>query len=162
MLVLNVGGGGPGLFMEKSLEEIENQVTSNTIHPIYLLKQLLPQLLSRPHRSAVIFTSSIAAHRSLPGLIPYSSAKSAVTFLSTALSFELPTLDFLSYNPGEVQTNSVRLQASGKVVTAKSSVAACLRDLGREEVTNGCARHELMAWFTVKLPGVVLFTIVGG
>ena len=76
--------------MEKTYTEIEQQVTSNTIHPIYLLKQLLPQLLNRPHKSAVIVTSSIAAHRSLPGLIPYCSAKSAVTYMCLALGFELP------------------------------------------------------------------------
>lgn len=42
MLFLNAGGAQPAPFIDLSAVEVESIVNLNTIHPVYLLKALLP------------------------------------------------------------------------------------------------------------------------
>lgn len=47
MLFLNAGWNSLGLFTDLKPEEIEYQINLNLLHPTYLCKALLPQMLSR-------------------------------------------------------------------------------------------------------------------
>mmetsp|Transcript_20554 Transcript_20554/g.14797 ORF Transcript_20554/g.14797 Transcript_20554/m.14797 type:complete len:126 (+) Transcript_20554:414-791(+) len=105
MLYLNAGvtGYGPLEIMEP--KEIQDIVTVNSLHPIYLGKALLSQIKSRKARSAIVLTSSGAAVRPLAGLLPYCSSKVFASYFARALHWELKDCaDVLAWEPGETST----------------------------------------------------------
>jgi short-subunit dehydrogenase len=73
-------------------------VTINALHPIYLTKALLPQILARESKSAIVITSSGLGNAPVPGIIPYSASKSFSSFFGEALNMELKgKVDVLSF-----------------------------------------------------------------
>jgi short-subunit dehydrogenase len=94
-----------GPFKDLTGHEIESLVTINALHPIYLVKSLLKQILSRNARSAIVITSSGLGSAPIPGILPYSCAKSFSSFLGEGLNIELKDkVDVLSFQCGEVAT----------------------------------------------------------
>lgn len=171
MLFLNAGCSSgaeiPGI-KGTPAEEIQRVVTVNVLHPTYLCKVLLERLATRAERSAIVITSSLAAFMTLPGgLSIYGATKAFVTYMAEGLSFEEEnTIDVISYNPGGVLTNMLKKSAppeglkSRFTVTPEQSTAALLRDLGRDRVSIGCARHELMGTILSKLPTFVIWSLL--
>ena len=70
-----------GPFKDLTPLEIEQTVTINALHPVYLTKALLNQMLSRKKRSGIVITSSGLGSTPVPGIITYSMAKSFASFL---------------------------------------------------------------------------------
>ena len=58
MLFLNAGVGQMGLFADLDESSVEEMMKVNALHPMYLAKALMPQMLSRGKKSAIIVTSS--------------------------------------------------------------------------------------------------------
>jgi len=80
-------------------------VRVNLLHPIYLTKALLPILLSRKSKSAIVLTSSVVSHIAAPGIGIYSCTKAAVATFTEALHYELKNkIDVLSWDCGSVIT----------------------------------------------------------
>eukprot|EP00351_Strombidinopsis_sp_SopsisLIS2011_P006094 CAMPEP_0116875968 /NCGR_PEP_ID=MMETSP0463-20121206/8048_1 /TAXON_ID=181622 /ORGANISM="Strombidinopsis sp, Strain SopsisLIS2011" /LENGTH=125 /DNA_ID=CAMNT_0004522379 /DNA_START=378 /DNA_END=755 /DNA_ORIENTATION=- len=105
MLYLNAGvqGYGPLEIMEP--KEIQDIVTVNALHPIYLAKALLSQIKSRKARSAIVLTSSGTCVRPISGLIPYTSSKIFASYFTRALHWELKDCaDVLAWEPGVTST----------------------------------------------------------
>ena len=82
LLFLNAGIGGFVPFENQENSSIEEIVNVNAIHPIYLSKVLLNQLLKRTKRSAIVVTSSGLGSVPIPGTIIYSASKSFSSFLA--------------------------------------------------------------------------------
>ena len=61
MVYLNAGYAQPGAFEQVTLNDIQKMVNVNTLQPIYCAKVMTPKLLKRPHRSAIVVVSSVAA-----------------------------------------------------------------------------------------------------
>ena len=64
MLFLNAGclpATTIGPFTDTTDADLEAIVNTNALHPIFLARVLLPQMLRRDHKSALVVTSSIAA-----------------------------------------------------------------------------------------------------
>jgi len=110
MLVINAGFlGYPQDFETFSDLDIERMVSVNALQPVYLIKVLLKQIKSRPGRSAIITTSSVAALRPSPALAVYAATKTFATYLSVALGHELKEkIDFLAISPGPVSTEMTK------------------------------------------------------
>ena len=109
-----------------------------------MVKQLSERLEKKGQKSALIFTSSIAADGPIPGSITYSSSKTFTTYLGEGLYYELlGKVDVLSYRPGNVDTNMNPNNFNGKDFISPSKAASvCLRDLGYESMTYGHRWHE--------------------
>ncbi len=70
----------------------------NALHPIYLSKVLLKQLLSRKQRSGIIVVSSGLGSMPVPGILTYSCAKAFSSYLAEGLNYELKDkIDVISF-----------------------------------------------------------------
>ncbi len=98
MLFLNAGWACMGPFKDLTPQEIEETVTINALHPVYLSKALLDQMLAREKRSAIVVTSSGLGSAPIPGILAYSMSKSFSSFLAEGLNVELKNkVDVLSF-----------------------------------------------------------------
>ena len=91
-----------GPFEDLANEEVEEVVAVNALHPVYIIKVLLNQMLDRAKKSktrgAIIVTSSGLGSIAVPGCISYSASKSFSSFIAEGLNFELKQhIDVMSY-----------------------------------------------------------------
>jgi len=81
-----------GLSMEGEVAELNPEVFKNIIDVNYL-GSVFPSQLAIPYlkitKGSILFVSSLAAIRGLPGFAPYASSKMALTALSESLAIEL-------------------------------------------------------------------------
>ena len=160
MLLLNAGWAVMGPFNDLTPLEIEQTVTINALHPIYLIKALLPKLLAREKRSAVLVTSSGLASVPVPGIATYSAAKSFSSYIAEALHIELKDkIDVISFQCGEVHT---KLLGAGQkkafhIITTERATGGSLRDIGSRSMTHGAFAHEFSMWM---LPSSVMQAMV--
>ena len=81
----------------------------NSLHPVYLTKALLPKLLARNGRSAIIVTSSGLAGMPMPSVLCYSSTKACVSNFFSGLSYEVREMvDVMVWEAGATDTNFVK------------------------------------------------------
>lgn len=145
MLLLNAGWAVMAPFNDLTPQEVEQTVTINALHPIYLIKALLPKLLAREKRSAILITSSGLGSLPVPGIMTYSAAKSFSSFLGEALHIELKDkVDVISFQCGEVHTKLLGSSRKGfSVISTERATGGSLRDLGSRSVTHGAFAHEV-------------------
>ena len=149
MLILNAGWAVMGPFKDLTPLEIEQIVTINALHPIYLCKALLPNLLSRTKRSGIVITSSGLGSVAVPGILTYSASKSFSSFLGQGLSTELKSkVDVVSFECGEVSTKLLGKRNGFGVITPPKATWGCLRDLGSFNLTHGSFKHDLIMSIT--------------
>lgn len=143
-----------GPFKDLTPQEIEQTVTINALHPVYLLKALLNQLLARKKRSGIVILSSGLGSLPVPGVISYSAAKAFSSYLGQALNIELSSkIDVISFECGEVSTKLLGSRKGPSVIKPPQATSGCLRDLGSGGVTNGAFRHE---FFMSIMPSFVM------
>jgi len=169
MLFLNAGWSKLSKFENLSNQEVESIVTLNAKHPLYLSKVLLTQMLLRKQKSAIVVTSSISGSRPFPGLACYSASKSLSSYFAEGLSHEMidttdPSrpnfIDVLSWQLGETSTKLAKRKAGGIVVEIKEAVSGALPSLGREKVTWGCLKHDLVMNLISNLPDRVVLAFL--
>jgi short-subunit dehydrogenase len=123
-------------------------------------------LFARKQKSAIVVTSSVGGARPIGGCsIVYSATKSLVSFLSVGLSYELEgKVDVMTWECGYVSTKLSREKEGGLVLNTKDAVAGMLRDIGKENLTNGRFVHELTknAFMAIPLYYLNRFTIKMG
>ena len=138
-----------GPFKDLTPLEIEQTVTVNALHPIYLTKALVDRMLSREKRSGIIVMSSGLGSAPMPGVLTYSMSKSFSSYLAEGLNIELKhKIDCLSYQCGEVSTKLLGSRKGMSVVTTKTATKGGLRDLGTKGLTYGCFIHDLQMSIT--------------
>lgn len=109
IVCLNAGAVSVGPFDLIGDEQVEQQVRLNMLHPVYLTKALLPKLVARNGRSAIIVTSSGLAGMPMPSVLCYSSTKACVSNFFTGLSYEVrDTVDVMVWEAGATNTNFVK------------------------------------------------------
>jgi len=100
-------------------------------------------MLRRDQRSAIVVTSSVLGSTPAAGSLTYSCTKTFADFLARGLSYELGNrIDCLSWRAGYVQTNMVKREAKGWVISPSVGVRGMLRDLGKERFSRGVAVHD--------------------
>jgi short-subunit dehydrogenase len=106
-LVLNAGWAIMGQFEIMEPEEMEMIINTEALHPVYLLKSVLSQLISRKKKSCVILTGSGIGSAPMPGFLAHSMSKVFTHFLGNGLSLELKDrLEILTFECGQVHTKS--------------------------------------------------------
>jgi len=88
MVFLNAGYVQVGAFREISHYDVQQMVSVNTMHPAYMFKVLIKQLLAREKRSAVVVTSATIGDRAMAGSSVYAGTKSFTNFFGQAMHYE--------------------------------------------------------------------------
>lgn len=146
LLILNAGWALMGNFLDLTPKEIEDTIHTEALHPVYMCKAMLPQLLSRPERSGILITSSGLARAPMPGFLVHSGAKSFATYLGVGLNTELKDrIDVIAYEAGQVRTKINLNDNKNDPFTVNPDVVTkpAIRDLGSRSLTYGCFVHDL-------------------
>lgn len=102
----------------------------NFLHPIYLAKALLPKLLSRTQRSAIVLTSSVTSQVATVAFAPYSSSKAGAATFVEALHFEVKDkIEIYSWDSGVVATK-INPYKIGFRSNTQQAVNGCFKDIG--------------------------------
>ena len=87
VLINNAGLSSRGVFAETSLEVFETIVRANLLGSVIMTKAALP--LIRASKGSIVFISSIAGLKGLPGGAPYCASKMALKSFSESIRCEL-------------------------------------------------------------------------
>lgn len=155
-MCLNAGVADIGVFRKLDDEICQRMLAVNSLHVVFIFKVLLPVLLKKNQRSAVLFTGSIARGLEIPGMTLYSASKQFVSFVAKGFGYELSDrLDVSVYEPGHVVTNMKALLELKTVqdyyngfsgLTANQAAKLALSALGRQRYTHGTLLHEATFW----------------
>lgn len=153
MLINNVGAPLLGSHIQKDPAEMQNAIIVNVLPQAMLTRYALPHMLRRKHRSAVISVCSFAACDIRPYEGVYSGTKVMNDYLSRALDYEYPNIDFLSVKPGLITTKmSAYKPVDYQTCLPADFVKATLKYLGRENHTLGHWKHRFVGWRYSVLP----------
>jgi 17beta-estradiol 17-dehydrogenase / very-long-chain 3-oxoacyl-CoA reductase len=132
VLVNNVGINHTEHFERIDEQFLLDIVQVNCTVQAMMTRKLVPAMLRRERRSAVINVSSVAGQRPLLFLSPYSATKAFNDYFSRALALEFPhKVDVLSLRPGYVVSGMSKLTEKGGFVLDRYECAAgCLDKLG--------------------------------
>jgi short-subunit dehydrogenase len=136
ILVNNAGFGYAGRFDQQDLERLRDMVQVNCAAPLVLTGRLLPRMLERDGRSAVVITGSVAGRQPLPLHGVYSASKAFDLLFGESLAVELRDrgVDVLVIEPGSTETEFQ--EVAGEIAhagePAEKVVAVALEALGRQ------------------------------
>lgn len=149
ILVNNVGMVQLKLLFDQEPKELRDTTVVNCCSQVGMTKLLVPKLMARSRRSAVIDLSSIAAYE--PHLVfpSYHATKAFNGYLSEGLGTYVPNVDYLTVYPGMVSTPMILDRPAGSgsnllltVVSVEDSVRGIIDALGNISNTNGAFRHN--------------------
>jgi len=150
ILVNNVGRAlPPGPLHSTTEKDVVNTVAVNILPMTLLTRRIVPGMLKRTQRSAIINLASVSALYPWPNIAPvYGATKAYVDILARSVSEEVGhKIDVLSVRPSSVSTALIRNPPlGGDVISAPSFVTATLKKLGSVNATNGHWRHEIKTW----------------
>jgi len=160
-LVNNVGLYPVKVYARLTIDEVREGVLINMLSHTLMTRAILPKMLSRKQRSAVINVSSFAAELKPPKVHLYSSTKAYIKYLSLGLTQEYPNIDFLAFKPNMISTKLTGYPTPlGIVVSQKDAVSSALGALGKVEESYGYWRHRMTAWGVLILPRYIQALIV--
>jgi hypothetical protein len=135
VLVNNAGVGYAGAFAKQDAVRLRAMVEVNCTAPVVLTSRLLPRMLERGGKTAIVFSGSIAGRQPLPFQALYGATKAFDLLFGEALSVELrgSGVDVLVLEPGVTETEFQ--EKAGQIAHAGESaadvVATALEALGR-------------------------------
>ena len=88
VLVNNAGIGIPGLLQDLSVEDLRDEIDTNLLGTMLLVREVLPGMLERK-RGDLVFVTSLNAVSPRPYQAGYSATKAAVEALARTLQMEL-------------------------------------------------------------------------
>ncbi len=98
---------------------------------VYLTRSILPSMLKREKRSGIIFTSSIGANYTIPGMATYAASKTFNDSFGRSLAYEVyEKVDVLSFKPAHVNTKMNPNALSFSVLSPEEAVHGALDKLG--------------------------------
>src|SRR5690606_12293033 len=99
-------GGITGPVEEILIDEVRNNIETNLLEPIQVIKAVLPQM-RRQKNGLIINVSSIAGYMGLPFRSAYSSSKGALELITESLRMEVKPFGIQVTNvaPGDFSTN---------------------------------------------------------
>jgi len=145
ILVNNVGACLIKPFLENEYQEMKDMMIINMFPLTFLTRNLLPQMIKRTKRSAVITISSEESIIRLPKFVLYGVTKAFSHHFSRSLINEIgDKADFLSIHPGLVSTRLTKFVSVGyDSITPEECARGSLSALGRRKEAYGGWRHEI-------------------
>ena len=157
ILVNNVGISNIGYLHEIPEQRLWNEINVNVLPMTFLTYWLVPLLLEREKRSAIINVSSVAGENAVPFISIYSATKAYNDFFSQAVQMEYADkIDTLSLKPMYVESNMSKLEKSCTVASRNQCARAALNCLGLDYETNGYYMHRFLSYLTSFLPTPIL------
>lgn len=170
ILVNNAGIGGSNTFERMQFDHIKNLVITNALSPVLITRCIVPTMLKREKKSAIINLSSFCASRPLPYASVYGSTKIFDDFMARSLAIEYENkIDCLALRPNWVSTKlSTKRLNNFDVISSNKCVVDALKELGYEKVTAGNWIHSMLEWFIgtfapdyiVKIAGYRVLNII--
>lgn len=134
-----------------------NEINVNIVSMAMMSHHMIPLMLKRKQRSAIVNISSFSAEHPIPYVSNYSATKVYNDFLSRAIEMEYQhKIDVLSVRPMLIETNMSKQKESCTVVSKNNCAKASLGYLGIDYETNGSFIHKLLASTTNCLPEPVV------
>lgn len=154
VLVNNVGISWGGDFVSMPLDQLMKEVVLCDEATLIVTKSVLPRLMQREKRSAVVFNSGMTAIYPAPGLAVHSGTKAFEHYLADALQYELrEKVDILSLLPAAVSSSRLPGLQPSLIASSPAAVAyGALRDLGQSYYSYGTLKHALQAWSLAWVP----------
>jgi 17beta-estradiol 17-dehydrogenase / very-long-chain 3-oxoacyl-CoA reductase len=146
IIVNNAGYGRFYPFAVTPADEHMSNVRLNCGAPAMLTHALLPQLLKRGNRSAVINVSSIGQNSPIGFAGAYIATKRFLTFFSYSLSDVYKNkIDVQDLTPGYVTTKLTNYIKSSDAISPERCVKSSLRDLGQAISSIPVPAHSFVA-----------------
>ena len=156
ILINNVAVGFPVEFDKVTEEVIQRFINVNIISTVFMTRILLPQILNRPKKSAIINISSVAEFGKLPYMQLYSGTKAFVVAFTRALAIEYEKrVDFLCIIPGAMYTKMLPYKFFYSTSTDEAAKAQLDR-LGYENESCGHWKHYLQRYLFHNVPQYLL------
>ena len=155
ILVNNIGGYGWSSYEKQEEENIQSLINNCIYGTTFMTRIVLPGMLQRKERSAVISVGSFTGESVLPTTAANCAAKRYIHRLTLALArdYEDKKIDFLCLIPGLIDTPGLKEWKSGKptlVSSAEDVAAATLSQVKtanqRGNLTHGTFNHCLFNW----------------
>lgn len=148
ILVNNVGADHLCGFDEMDNDDIAAMLNTNINALTYLTRMVIPEMLKRPTRSAIIGVSSSFTGASMINTSLYTATKSYMDALLRCLHYELKDkcIDVLNCLTGEVTTQNNQFKNIWHN-DPNTAVKGQLSALGRDRETAGTLRHAIYAMF---------------
>lgn len=159
-----------GWFQRQRPEQLERLLQVNTVAPILLTRQLLPQLLCR-REARIVNVGSIFGSIGHPGFAAYCASKAAIKSFSEALSRELADT---AVSVGYIAPRATRTALNSDKVRALNAELGTREDppelVAREicAMLEGSRRQRFLGWpeqlfvlINAVLPSVVHKALVG-
>ena len=130
-----------------------NEINVNIVPMTMMSHFMIPRMLKRKERSAIVNISSFSAEHPIPYVSTYSATKVYNDFFSRAIQMEYEhKIDILSVRPLYIETNMSKQARSCTVASKNECAKSSLGYLGIDYETNGTFMHKLMAATTNCLP----------
>jgi len=148
-LINNSGKRVQGDFLKTPFDKMESLININTSSAVYLSRILIPKMITRRNRSAIINMSSSVVHYTPATLSVYSATKAFLEAFSNSLAAEYEErIDVLSALPGKIITNSKeKTRRMEFAVTADECARSILDNLGYTYTTVGHYKHALRNFY---------------
>ena len=120
-----------GYVHEISDKDLLKEININCVPMALMSNYMVPNMLKREKRSAIINVSSFAAENPVPYATTYSATKAYNDAFSKAISLEYSDkIDILSLRPLYVESNMTSHQDSAIMITRKECASATIKYLG--------------------------------
>jgi 17beta-estradiol 17-dehydrogenase / very-long-chain 3-oxoacyl-CoA reductase len=146
ILINNVGLSGENYFHSFSSQDMVDFFGVNCVSQVMMTKKILPNMLYRKNKSAIISISSISGTSFIGYLQPYAATKAFNDFFSKALTEEYGNkLDILSMTPHFIRTAMTFNKRIGGWfnIEVEQFVESTLDKLGYETHSAGHPKHQL-------------------
>ncbi len=162
ILVNNVGTDVIGKYEEIPEKQELDMMIINIYPLVRLTKAIIPQMLKRDTRSAIINIGSTSGTRPMPYFSVYSATKAFNDFFSKALSVEYrKKIDILSVRPMFVSTAlTYRKKVELDTVSPNMCARGALDDLGYTRETCGHWIHNLLAPTLLLIPDFIFDRVI--
>lgn len=148
VLVNNLGLIYGGKFMDNTDQQILDMTNVNLITPIMLTRKLLPRLIERGRKSAIISISDNEGIETYPNFTTaFGTTKSALIYFMNSIQHEHSNkIDFLTLTPLKFTIGKSFYAPFGMdVIKPDQCVRSALKSLGSVSQSYGHWRHEVWA-----------------
>lgn len=159
ILVNNVGVAGGKALTDYTDRELLVNFNVNCLAMVNLTRIVLPKLVERPSRGAIINVGSVTGYIPLPYYVPYSPSKAFVWFFSESLRKTYSDkLDIMALNPARFISNMALVNKKTEFwdLNPEDVAKAALSRLGIENETLGHWRHKLYKHVHFLIPRSIL------
>lgn len=147
ILVNNAGKYGVENFEIQDEKEIQEILNVNCFPVTLLTRKIIPKMLERNQKSAIINVSSLLAVKPCPYMAVFAATKAFIDNFTLALSLEEKInekIDVLSLKVFQVTNNFANQHNGFWTIESWECAKACLEKLGYENSTFGHWKHEII------------------